>query len=342
MSTFLSRPVRRRWLLAGAALALTVSACGAPAESPADPAQAPQPGTGMPVTIDHALGSTTIGAPPQRVVTIGWSDQDAVLALGVQPVGTTEWFNEQPGAIFPWAAEAATGPTPEIVANAGEINLEKVAALAPDLILALYEGLEQSEYDKLSAIAPTVAHSAQYDPFGAPWQDMTLTTGQALGREQQARDLIADVEQQIAAVRTANPQWAEQTMLVMATAESGTYGVFSPQDPKARFFADLGFQTEPEWLAPRVQNNLATISAEEFTLLDVDRLAWTSDPDTLQILRDDPIYNRLDVVRDGRVAYFDYTAPPFPGAAITFNTVLSIPYAIDQVVPELQRLDAKP
>jgi iron complex transport system substrate-binding protein len=57
----------------------------------------------------------------------------------------------------------------------------------------------------------------------------------------------------LAAVRTAYPQWAEQTMLVMATAENGTYGVFSPQDPKARFFADLGYQTQPLWLAPRVR-----------------------------------------------------------------------------------------
>jgi hypothetical protein len=41
-----------------------------------------------------------------------------------------------------------------------------------------------------------------------------------------------------------------------------------------------------------------------------------------------------------RGGYFDYTTPPFPGAAITFNTVLSISYALDQVVPELEALDA--
>lgn len=342
MSTRLSRPVRRRWpIVLAAVLAVAVSACGGPTESPASPQQqAQQPASGMPVTIEHALGSTTISAPPQRVVTIGWSDQDAVLALGVQPVGTTEWFNEQPGAIFPWATSAATGPTPEIVANAGEINFEKVAALKPDLILALYEGLDRSEYDTLSKIAPTVAHSAQFDPFGAPWQDMTLTAGRALGREQQAKDLVAGVEQKFAAVRAAHPQWAQQTLLVMATVESGTYQVFSSQDPKARFFADLGFQTQPPWLAGRVQDNLATVSAEESELLDVDRLAWTSDPETMQALRDDPVYNRLDVVRSGRVSYLDYTALPFPGAAVTFNTVLSIPYALDQVVPELERMDA--
>jgi hypothetical protein len=109
------------------------------------------------------------------------------------------------------------------------------------LILALYEGLDQSEYDTLSKIAPTVAQSAQYDAFGAPWQDMTLTAGRALGRQQQAQELVIAVEQELAA----------------------------------------------------------------------------------------------EVVRSGRVGYFDYTTPPFPGAAITFNTVLSIPYALDQVVPEL-------
>lgn len=39
--------------------------------------------------------------------TVGWSDQDPVLALGVVPVGTTEWFNEQPGAmVIPRAAHA--------------------------------------------------------------------------------------------------------------------------------------------------------------------------------------------------------------------------------------------
>lgn len=169
---------------------------------------------------------------------------------------------------------------------------------------------------------------------------MTLTIGRALGREQQAAELVAAVEQRFAAIRTAHPHWADMTLLVMATAESGTYQVFSPQDPKSRFFADLGFQTRPPWLEGRVQDNVATVSAEEFTLLDVDRLAWTSDPDLLQTLRDDPIYNRLEVVRSGRVGYFDYTTPPFPGAAISSNTVLSIPYALDQVVPELEKMDA--
>ena len=41
----------------------------------------------FPVSIDHAYGSTTIEKEPQRVVTIGWSSQDAVVAFGKVPVG---------------------------------------------------------------------------------------------------------------------------------------------------------------------------------------------------------------------------------------------------------------
>jgi iron complex transport system substrate-binding protein len=44
----------------------------------------------FPVTIEHALGETTIEAEPTRVATLGWTDQDHVLALGVVPVGATK------------------------------------------------------------------------------------------------------------------------------------------------------------------------------------------------------------------------------------------------------------
>lgn len=306
-------------------------------------ASAPPVSDWQPVTIEHALRATTIDSRPERIVTIGWSDQDAAIALGVVPVGTTEWFNNEPGALFPWAVEALADPEgarPEIVSQAGEINLEAVAALDPDLILALYEGLDEQEYELLSGIAPTVAHSADYDPFGTPWQDMTVTAGIALGREEQARQLVEDVESRFAEAAAAHPQWADETLLVMASVDASNYQVFSLQDPKVRFFAGLGFQTEFDWVAARVENNVATVSREEaLEYLDADRLVWTSDPDTLATLDSDEIYSLVPAVQNDRVLYLDYTERPYPGAAVTFNSVLSIPYALELVIPELESAD---
>lgn len=329
-------------LLVALALALALTACGSddsdgPSAASPTSSVAGAPKSAFPVTIKHAQGTTTIKSEPKRVVALGWSDQDPLLALGIKPVGTTEWFNEEPGAIFPWAEKAAGGSKPETVAVTDQINYEKLASLRPDLILALYDEIDGPTYKKLSKIAPVVANDPKYDGFGTPWQDLTITTGRAVGREPQARKLVSDLEGRFTKIRAEHRDWTKETLVMMADVVDGNFSVFSPQDAKTRFFAGLGFKTDPKFLDGRFKTgeNTTIVSAEEARLLDVDRLAWTSDPVLVGKLKKNRLYNRLNVVKDGRVSYLDYTKAPFTGAAVTFNTVLSIPYALDRVVPQL-------
>ena len=60
---------------------------------------------GFPVTIAHKYGDTTITAPPTRVVSLGYTDQDAILALSVVPVAIREFTGDQPSATWPWARD---------------------------------------------------------------------------------------------------------------------------------------------------------------------------------------------------------------------------------------------
>src|SRR5690242_17739378 len=95
---------RRRRSLYGAlaaAVALLVAGCGGGA--PVSNAPAAGGSGAFPVIVQHKFGTTTIPAKPVRVVTLGYTDQDAVLALGTVPVATSEWYGDQPGALFPWA-----------------------------------------------------------------------------------------------------------------------------------------------------------------------------------------------------------------------------------------------
>ena len=106
--------MRRTTITAAAAgLTLLLAACSTGSTDKAEDEAAPaEPTTSVdadafPVTLEHAFGETEIEAEPTRVVTLGWSDQDVVLALGVVPVGATDitWGGNDQGST-PWFDEA--------------------------------------------------------------------------------------------------------------------------------------------------------------------------------------------------------------------------------------------
>ncbi|MFC8370094.1 iron-siderophore ABC transporter substrate-binding protein [Streptomyces sp. NPDC057239] len=321
-----------------AALALT--ACGGGTDnSSSDKDSSSSAGAGaqsaaFPVTVEHKYGSTTIEEEPKKVVTLGLSDQDAVLALGVKPVGAVDWFKEEPYGKWPWTKELWGSDTPEIVGERDEYNMEKIAALQPDLVIAQYSGMKKEQYDTLSKFTKVVAQPKDHPDYGAPWQEMTRQIGKALGKDGRAEKLISDIDAQFEAVRDEHPEFGDLTLAVADSFEAGKYSAFTATDPKAIFFKELGFELKPEidelakpgW-------NVAELSAEKLNVLDVDRLVWvTSSTDANDRIKAEPLYRKLKVSQDGRDLFVPYQGPDI-GAAFSFNTVLSIPYAIEEITP---------
>jgi iron complex transport system substrate-binding protein len=110
-----------------------------PATTPSSSEPA-DPGADFPVTIEHKYGETTITEQPERVVSVGFADQDPLLALGVVPVGIRDWYGDQPNATWPWASDEL-GDADPVVLPLTELNFEQISALDPDLIVGISSGM---------------------------------------------------------------------------------------------------------------------------------------------------------------------------------------------------------
>lgn len=314
---------RRDFLAAGAA-AMLLGGCGGGEDSGgADP-------SGGTRTIEHKYGSTEVSGTPRRVVTVGDSDQDPLLALGFKPVGVHEWFGEYPYATWPWAEDKLGDARPEVLPAGEDISFEQTANLRPDLILAVYYGLTKQQYETLSEIAPTVAQPKDYVDYGVPWQEQTRIIGRAVDRKDRAEELISEVESRFREVREAHPEFAGASGIV-AQAFEGQYFPHGPQDPRGRFLTSLGLRI-PDEISDMVGDSFyATISGERLDLLDTDVLVWLVTPEQRADIEDSPIYRQLDVAKAGGDIFLDLNEPI--AGAISFSTVLSIPYALDELVP---------
>lgn len=321
-------------LLTAAALALT--ACGGSAEGSSAPSSAAggaEEGA-FPVTIDHEFGSTTVEQEPQRVVVVGLKEQDDLLALGVVPVATSNWLDETPGAIYPWAEDLlGDAELPTVIDNLSDgVQFEQIAAQRPDLIIALYAGLTQADYDTLSGLAPVVAQPGDVPAYGISWQDELLTVGKAVGRPQAAQDLVDRTEARTAQYAADNPRLAGQTVAV-ATPYEGVY-VYGPTDPRSRMMTDLGM-VFPDALTGVLPDAFGgNISAEQVDLLDLDAVVWLADEgEQRDAVTGNPVYQGLPVHTEGRdvfVATLDDH-----GLAFSFVTALSLPFTYERLVPQL-------
>lgn len=290
-----------------------------------------------PVSIAHKYGSTTLNKVPQRVVTLGMTDQDSFIALGTVPVATREWFGNVPGALFPWAKPlAGSAPLPKVLKF--ELDFEAIAALNPDVIVALAAALSKEEYETLSRIAPTVAQPADVADWAISWQASTRTAGQVLGKAAEAEKLIAGVEKKFADVRKAHPAFAGKKAQVLSSwGWPSTYYAYSSQDARGRLMAGLGFAPVAALDKLAGTSFGASVSRERLDLVDLDLVIWmTSSPDEEKALRTDPAYTKLRVAREGRDFFLPENHPAY--AAFNFASVLSLPYALDALASAFDKL----
>jgi iron complex transport system substrate-binding protein len=317
--------------------AVVIAGCGSSDDTSSPSASAETAGAAesgaFPVTIDHRYGSTTIESAPERVVLVGLREQDALLALGVVPVATTEWYGDHPGAIFPWARdELGDAKVPTVLDDTDGVEIERIAAQRPDLILGVYSGMTKKEYSTLSKIAPVVAQPKGEVDFGSSWQEETLISAKAVGKPKRAQELVDKTEKLIADAAAEHPEFKGQTAANVADYQG--IWVYGPQDVRTRMLEQLGF-TYPEELRGALPKEYGgQLSDEKVDALDVGVLVWFADGDrSVEELRSDPVYSKLNVRKEGRDVFIGVKDRVYE--ATSFPTVLSMPTLLRELVPRV-------
>jgi iron complex transport system substrate-binding protein len=293
---------------------------------------------GFPVIVKHSLGETNIAAAPQRIVSLGFNDQDFLYALGVSPVGVHEWWGAQPYATWPWAEprRLELGAAPQVLTSS-ETNLEWVAAQRPDLIVATYYDLDHAMYDQLSKIAPVVAAPAGYAVWQAPWQEQLKLLDQATsGNTAKAEAIVAGLDARTTAVKDKYPAIVGKTGAV-ADFRDGQFTLWNSGSAPSRFLLSFGM------VFPEALDKLADdtgwirLSPELIEMIDLDAVVWPIDSPTSTKQADIEamsLYQTLRMPREGRSVWLD-DGKGVLASALWFQSPLSIAYVLDKLPPML-------
>ncbi|MFE9726732.1 iron-siderophore ABC transporter substrate-binding protein [Streptomyces sp. NPDC005794] len=345
-STFLKPWRRLAATLSAATLGVGLLAgCGSDAaDDRSDKAPAAADGA-FPVSVEHAFGSTEVAKAPERVVSVGYTDDQAILALGIKPVGMVDQYPNPAGTSpdintqWPWVKDKWGDTRPEVVMSNGDAgpNYEKIASLRPDLIIAVYSEIDQAAYDKLSKIAPTVGRTkAEEEPFSAPWQDNAVHIAKALGKEDEGAALVKGIQDKLDAAGEAHPEFADQTAVALSWYENSV-APFTTTDVRGRLITGMGFKGATKIDEIAGGKFYTKLSPERIDLVDVDRVFVINDKADQEALKKFELFANLSAAKEGKVSYLLDSEGPAVGAAMSQGTLLSLPYAIDELVKSVDQ-----
>jgi iron complex transport system substrate-binding protein len=333
-----------------------------------------------PAYVKHKWGVTKIETEPKRIVALGFRDQESMAALGVEPVALQNYFGSaNPWASSPWLPPAAQNANYVVITadvrdpknghvtpgNTGPImstgfpqasttpvmkqvyNLDDLRALKPDLITAMFSGVTQDDFQKLSTVAPTITGiSDDSRDYFSSWEEEMNAMGQILGRPTAAARIVAQTEDQFTSLLTAHPELRNARVAVAAPGPvgAGEFRVINPYGEFSRFFtslhmvfpADIQSVTSPQGraaYAKAIYN--VDLSTDDLSLLNgVDVLVLIVGPDgdqDMAKLKQTAGYQNLGAVQKGHVIELDGQL----AEAIYYAGPNSIPWVLNQITPQL-------
>jgi iron complex transport system substrate-binding protein len=245
--------------------------------------------------VTDSMGTVTVPDAPKRIVVLTNEGTEALLALGVTPVGAANSWNGDPW--WDHISDAMDGAEP--VGKESAVNLELIAALEPDLILANKQRHEEI-YPQLTAIAPTVMSKE----LRGNWKINFRLYAEALGKEQEADAAIADYDASVADLREKLGDHLNEEVSVIRFVP-GQIRIYQLDSFSGVLLKDIGFHRPAN---QNVEEFAIRTGKESIPDMDGDRIFYftydTGDGKGTSLEEEvlaDPLWQSLSAVKAGKV-----------------------------------------
>lgn len=292
-------------------LALTGCGTSTASSSTADSAKTPETRV-----VKHIMGETTVPTSPKRIVVLTNEGTEAVLALGIKPVGAVKSWNGNP-----WYEHIKNDMEGvQVVGDESQPNLEAIAALKPDLILG-NKMRQEKVYTQLSAIAPTVFT----ETLRGEWKNNFSVYAEALNKSTEGQKVIGDFDKRIADFKQqAGDKLSTQVSIVRFMP--GKTRIYYSQTFSGIILNELGFAR------PQSQTKDAfadDVTKERIPEMDGDILfyfTWeTGNGDASKAEQEwinDPLWKNLSVVKNNKAYKVNDDIWNTAGGVIAANLLL--------------------
>ncbi|PLR82890.1 iron siderophore-binding protein [Bacillus canaveralius] len=302
-----------------------LAACGNTAEEPAATNEAGNNAEAASYTVEHAMGTTTIEKTPKRVIILTNEGTEALLALGVKPVGAVQsWLGD------PWYDHIKKDMDGvEVVGVEHEVNLEKIAALKPDLIIG-NKLRQEAVYSQLNAIAPTIFS----ETLRGDWKENFKLYAKALNQEEKGKKVLNDFDNHVKELKEKLGDKVNREVSVVRFM-AGKSRIYYTDSFSGVIFEQLGFKRaaqQADLFTPdnKLGNLAIEVGKEVIPQMDADILFYfTYAPkgdqaalDTAKEWTNDPLWKNLNAVKSGNAYEVSDAIWNTAGGVIAANLML--------------------
>ncbi|WP_425423371.1 ABC transporter substrate-binding protein [Shimazuella kribbensis] len=279
------------------------------------PEKSPEPAST--ISIKHAMGTTNVPTAPKRIVVLTSEGTEALLALGIKPVGAVQPYNGNPW--YDHTKDKLQGV--KLLGDESAPNLEAIASLKPDLIIG-NKMRQEKVYAQLSAIAPTVFS----EELRGDWSQNFQLYAKAINKEAEGKNVLDAYNKHVEQTKQALGDLVNKKVSVVRFMPGQTR-IYQLDSFTGVIFKQLGFQRP----ANQNKNEFAIqVAREQIPEMDADILFYfTYDKPTdkggsklEQEFTNDPLWKALNVVQQKHAFKVDDVVWNTAGGILAANTML--------------------